>query len=45
MIQNICGMPLVVLAGRDVIERLKARGLDSITAIQQHLHDTYPPPE
>jgi hypothetical protein len=36
------GHPVVVLAGRDVIERLKARGLDSITAIRQHLHDAYP---
>jgi hypothetical protein len=33
---------VVVLAGRDVIERLKARGLDDITAIRQHLHDAYP---
>ena len=38
------GHPVVVLAGRDVIERLKARGLDNITAIQQHLNDAYPPP-
>ena len=37
------GHPVVVLAGRDVIERLKARGLDNITAIRQHLNNTYPP--
>ena len=37
------GHPVVVLAGRDVIERLKARGLDNITAIRQHLNDIYPP--
>ena len=39
------GHPVVVLAGRDVIERLKARGLDNITAIRQHLNDAYPPHE
>ena len=37
------GHPVVVLAGRDVIERLKARGLDNITALRQHLGDAYPP--
>lgn len=37
------GHPVVILAGRDVIERLKARGLDNITAIRQHLNDIYPP--
>ena len=37
------GHPVVVLAGRDVIERLKARGLDNIAALGQHLHDAYPP--
>jgi Restriction endonuclease len=36
------GHPVVVLAGRDVIERLKARGLDNTSAIRQHLHDAYP---
>ncbi len=36
------GHPVVILAGRDVIERLKARGLDNIIAIRQHLHDAYP---
>jgi hypothetical protein len=40
------GHPVVVLAGREVIERLKkARGLDNITAIQQYLNDAYPPHE
>jgi hypothetical protein len=37
------GHPVVVLAGRDVIERLKVRGLDNITALRQHLNDAYPP--
>jgi hypothetical protein len=37
------GHPVVVLAGRDIVERLKARGLDNLAAIKQHLHDTYPP--
>jgi len=37
------GHPAVVLAGRDVIERLKARGLDTITALRQYLNDAYPP--
>ena len=31
------------LADRDVIERLKARGLDDITAIRRHLNDAHPP--
>jgi hypothetical protein len=37
------GHPVVVLAGRDVVERLKARGLDNITAIRRYLNDAYPP--
>jgi hypothetical protein len=36
------GHPIVVLAARDVIERLKARGLDNIPAIRQYLNGTYP---
>jgi hypothetical protein len=39
------GHPEVVLAARDVIERLKARGLDNIGVLRQHLHDAYPPHE
>jgi hypothetical protein len=36
------GCPRHADVGRDVIERLKARGLDNITATRQHLHDAYP---
>ncbi len=39
------GHPVVVLAGRDVIERLKARGPDNIAVLRKHLHDAYPPHE
>ncbi len=39
------GHPVVILAGRDVIERLKARGLDNIAVLRKHLHDAYPPHE
>jgi hypothetical protein len=31
------GHPVVVLAGCDLVHRLKARGLDNIRAIQHHL--------
>jgi len=37
------GHPVVVLAGRDLIERLKTRGLGNITAVLQHLEDAYLP--
>ena len=37
------GHPIVVLAGRDVIERLKATGLDNIPAIRQYLNRAYSP--
>ena len=37
------GHPVVILAGRDVIERLKARGLDTTAALRGFLRDTYPP--
>src|SRR6202035_3868586 len=33
------GHPVIVLAGRDVVERLKAMGLDNIAAIRRYLHD------
>lgn len=36
------GHPVVVLAGRDLIEILKTRGLDSDTALLQHLVNEYP---
>jgi Restriction endonuclease AspBHI N-terminal/Restriction endonuclease len=35
--------PVVVLAGRDLVDRLKARGLDNVTAVQHHLQEAYPP--
>jgi Restriction endonuclease AspBHI N-terminal/Restriction endonuclease len=38
------GHPVVILAARDVIERLKARGLDTIAALRRYLCDAYPPP-
>lgn len=37
------GHPVDVLAGLDVIERLKARGLDNLAVLWQHLDDAYPP--
>lgn len=36
------GHPVVVLAGRDVVERLKARGLDNTAVLTKHLRDAYP---
>jgi len=39
------GHPVVILAGRDVIERLKARGLDNNAVLRKRLHDAYPPHE
>jgi len=37
------GHPVVVLAGRDIADMLKARGLDNLAALQRHLEDVYPP--
>jgi hypothetical protein len=37
------GHPVVVLAGRDLVDRLKARGLDNVAAVQRHLQEAYPP--
>jgi hypothetical protein len=37
------GHPVVVLAGRDLVDRLKARGLDNVAAVQHHLREAYPP--
>ena len=37
------GHPVVILAGRDIVERLKARGLDNVADLRQHLHEVYPP--
>jgi hypothetical protein len=39
------GHPVVILAGRDVIERLRARGLDNVASLRKYLHDAYPPHE
>jgi hypothetical protein len=36
--------PVVVLAGRDITDILKATGLDTTTAIRRHLHENYPNP-
>ncbi|MEP7023378.1 MAG: restriction endonuclease, partial [Actinomycetota bacterium] len=38
------GHPVVILAGRDIIEILKARGHDTVSAIRHYLSDSYPPP-
>jgi Restriction endonuclease AspBHI N-terminal/Restriction endonuclease len=35
------GHPIVVLAGRDLVDRLKARGLDNVAAVQRHLQEAY----
>ena len=37
------GHPVVILAGRDVVEILKAIGFDSPTTVQRHLRENYPP--
>lgn len=37
------GHPVIVLAGRDLVDRLKARGLDNVATIQRHLRESYPP--
>jgi hypothetical protein len=37
------GHPVVVLAGRDLVDILKDNGLDSSAAIQRHLDENYPP--
>ena len=37
------GHPVIVLAGRDIIDILKKSGLDTTTALRRHLHDNYPP--
>jgi hypothetical protein len=39
------GHPVVVLAGRDLVDKLKARGLDNFAAVQRHLQEAYPPHE
>ena len=37
------GHPVVVLAGRDIVDILKIRGLDSIAALRRYLEELYPP--
>jgi hypothetical protein len=36
------GHPVVILAGRDIVEILKARGLDSTAAVRRYLRQHYP---
>jgi hypothetical protein len=36
------GHPVVVFAGRDIVDILKTNGLDNPAAIQHHLNDNYP---
>jgi hypothetical protein len=36
------GHPVVILAGRDVVEMLKGSGLDTVTALRRHLCEKYP---
>ena len=38
------GHPVVILAGRDLVDILKASGLDDRAAIRRHLTENYPPP-
>lgn len=37
------GHPVIVLAGRDLVDRLKARGLDNVATVRRHLRESYPP--
>jgi hypothetical protein len=37
------GHPVVVYAGRDLIDILKASGLDNAAAVRRHLLENYPP--
>lgn len=36
------GHPVVILAGRDVVEMLKRSGLDTVAALRKHLIEKYP---
>jgi hypothetical protein len=36
------GHPVVILAGRDVVELLKRSGLDTVSALRKHLFEKYP---
>jgi hypothetical protein len=35
--------PVIVLAGRDITDILKTKGLNNLAALRRHLHDKYPP--
>lgn len=37
------GHPVVVIAGRDIIDILRTQGLDNIEQLRQYLHAKYPP--
>lgn len=37
------GHPVVVFAGRDIVEVLKGKGLDTLPALRRHLSERYPP--
>jgi hypothetical protein len=37
------GHPVVVFAGRDIVEILKGKGLDALPALRRHLGEHYPP--
>jgi len=39
------GHPVVILAGRDVVDMLKRGGLDTVEALRKHLLEKYPQPE
>ena len=39
------GHPVVILAGRDVIDMLKRRGLDTVASLRRHLVEKYPQSE
>jgi hypothetical protein len=38
------GHPVVVIAGRDLVDMLKERGFDTRPAVMRHLHEGYPSP-
>jgi Restriction endonuclease len=37
------GHPVVVLAGRDIVDILKKSGFDTTTGLRRHLEEKYPP--
>lgn len=36
------GHPVIIIAGRDIVEMLKGRGLDTVPALRRYLADLYP---